>query len=637
MSLWRDLRERNVARLVELWQELRERRLFRITAAYLAGGWLVLQGADMLAGRDVISELSYRLVLVGYLAGIPGSLIVGWYHGEKGAQRLTLREVGMLTLVGAGTVAAGAGVVEQHRSSPEVLAAKSGLDLRRVAVLYYEDTSGRADLEAVTAGLTESLIDKLQQVNQLEVISPSGVRPYRRQPVSPDSVARALDVGTVITGSVSGAGDMLRITTRLLQGETGTEVNSRVIRAPREELLAARDSISTRLSRDLRRWIGEELTYRTQREETRDETAWFIYQRADHLLEQGRSAATHGRLDTALAAFARADSVFAISEEADSSWVDPTVGRARTWYRRARALVEVAGDRHRAVRSIDTGLRHAERALEKRSSHGRALEMRGTLRYLKWLIGGVTDPEERDALLQSARRDLETAVDVDRDLATAWSTLSHLRYQPDVRDVTGVALAARTAYETDAYLENADGILWRLFQAHIDLGQFSQASRWCEEGRDRFPSDFRFRMCRLRLLTTPEHEPSVREAWRLADAVDSLAPPDRRTFHRTEADMYVAGVLARVDSTDSVFADSARAVLSRARARVTPKLDPRDHLLGVEAYIRTLLGDEDRAIELLSRYVSAHPEHEFSVAGEISWRWRGLQDDPEFRRIRRSH
>ena len=257
--------------------------------------------------------------------------------------------------------------------------------------------------------------------------------------------------------------------------------------------------------------------------------------------------------------------------------------------------------------------------------------MKGTLRYWQWLIGGVTDPEKRRALIEAAEKDLEAAVDTDPDLATAYGTLSHLRYQPPVRDLVGVTLAARRAYEADAYLEHADRILWYLFRAHQDLGQFGEARRWCREGRNRFPGDYRFRLCRLRLLTTEEMEPGVPEAWRLVEEVDSLAPADRRAFHRTQAEMYAAGVLASAG-----YSDSARSVLARARDRVTPRMDPRDFLLGVEAYTRVLLGEEERAIELLSRYVSAHPEHEFSVAGEISWRWRGLQDNPEFRRIRGS-
>lgn len=632
MSLWRDLRERNVGRLVELWQELRERRLFRITAGYLAGGWLVLQGADMLAGRDIISELAYRLILLGYLAGIPGSLVVGWYHGEKGAQRLTLREVGMLTLLGAGTVAAAAGVVREHETAPETLAANSELDLRRIAVLPFENLSGREEVSPIAEGLTESIVGRLRQVNQLEVVSENRVRQLRDSALSPDSIASRLRVGTVVTGAITGSGGQLRVTTRLLDGNSGGLVERRVVPVSRDELLSARDSLSVLLSRDLREWIGQELTYRTQRAGTEDATAWVLLQRGEDLLRQARSAARHGQGDTARILFDRADSTLAMAEATDTTWADPTVGRARVAYRRARALLQVDGDRHRAIASLQTGREHADRALSRTSGHPKARELRGTIRYTLYHVGGVSDPERREALIEAAREDLEAAVDADPELASAFSTLSHLYYQPQVRDLVNVALSARRAYEADAYLQEADGVLWRLSQAHLDLGQFSQARRWCEEGRDRFPEDYRFWLCRLRLMTTPELAPNVSEAWRLAAAVDSLATAARRPVRQIEleAEMRVAAVLARAG-----FSDSARAVLSRARSQVTPEVDPGDFLLSPAAHARVLLGDEEGAIDLLSRYVSANPGHEFSVAGEISWRWRPLQDHPEFRRIRR--
>jgi serine/threonine-protein kinase len=631
MSLWDELRERNVARIVEFWTDLRERRIFRIMVGYLAAGWLALQGADMLAGRDILSELAYRLVLVAYLAGIPAALIIGWFHGEKGAQRLTLLEVGLLAVVGAGALTGGAAVVQAYQTAPETLADASPLDLRDVAVTYFEDVSADADLEAVADGLTESLIGKLQRVGSLEVVSRRGVLPFRGSGVSPDSVARALEVGTVITGNVDGEGDQLRITTELVDGHSGGVVAREVVRTSREELLSARESVAEGLARQLRQFIGEEVRFRTERAGTGDVTAWVLHQRGQRVLREAREAARHGAVDSALARFDRADSLLAQAGAADGAWAEPVVERARVAYRRARALDELAGDRHEALRAGETGIEHAERALAMSPGHPEALELRGTIRYWTLFLGVAPDPERRRALLDSARADLEAAVDADPTLASAYSTLSHLYYQPGVADLAGVVLAARRAYETDAYLENADRILSDLFEATMDLGQFDQAERWCSEGREAFPADPRFRMCRLRLMASPAAEPGVDAAWRITEAVDSLAPPAERRFQGLLARMYVAGVLARAG-----LPDSARAVVSRARADVTSEVDPDRFLLGVEAYVRTLLGEPDQAVDLLSRYVTAHPGHEFGVAGEISWRWRDLQDHPGFRKIRRT-
>jgi len=76
--------------------------------------------------------------------------------------------------------------------------AVTGLDPRRIAVLYFTDQSSGHTLGYVADGLTEALIDALRPVGSLTVVSKNGVAPYRSANASLDSVARALGVGTIL-------------------------------------------------------------------------------------------------------------------------------------------------------------------------------------------------------------------------------------------------------------------------------------------------------------------------------------------------------------------------------------------------------------------------------------------------------
>ena len=75
-------------------------------------------------------------------------------------------------------------------------------DPTRMAVLYFSDRSENGTLRHVAHGLTEALIDKLSTVSALNVVSPSGVRPYSDKYIPLDSIARLLRVGTIVEGSV---------------------------------------------------------------------------------------------------------------------------------------------------------------------------------------------------------------------------------------------------------------------------------------------------------------------------------------------------------------------------------------------------------------------------------------------------
>ncbi|HUF75922.1 MAG TPA: hypothetical protein VMM35_06570, partial [Longimicrobiales bacterium] len=184
------------------WKELKQRRITQVFLTYLAIGWVVLEGVDQFVDRELFPEITYRLALLAYLGGIPATLILGWFHGEKGRQRVTWPETLLLSLVLLLTTGAGVGMVRSHSRAQSVLApgdVSAAYDPRRVAVLYFEDLSGSShDLGHVADGLTEGLIAELARVQELEVISRNGVEPYRHAAVVPDSVGRALNAGSVI-------------------------------------------------------------------------------------------------------------------------------------------------------------------------------------------------------------------------------------------------------------------------------------------------------------------------------------------------------------------------------------------------------------------------------------------------------
>ena len=500
-------------------------------------------------------------------------------------------------------------------------AAVSGLDPKHIAVLYFDDLSRDHSLGYLADGITEALIGDLARVQPLTVISRNGVSPYRGQTVQPDSIARALAVGTVVTGSVEQTGDRFRVTVRLVDGASGADFKRAGFDQRAGDVLIIRDSLAGRVADFLRERLGEEVRLRAGRLGTSSAEAWSLRERAERSRKDAEAALLHGDAAVARAAFQQADSLAALAEAADAAWVEPIVFRGQLAYRRAR----LADSPPEALPWIQAGLTHAERALRLAPSDASALELRGTVRLFQWSLHVTPDPQAAQRLLQSARQDLEAAVQSDPSRASAYSTLSYLYYQ--FEDVPAAVLAARRAYEEDAYLIAAADVLSRLYIGSLDLEQFSQAERWCTELVRRFPQDYRSADCGLTLLTTPALAPDVNRAWQLVARLDSTTPGPRRAYVWIEARLTAGGVIARAG-----LKDSARHVLDRARAATTPDADPSQDLLGIEAYERILLGDRDEAIALLKRYAAANPGH-FERGKDISWWWRDLRDDPRFKAL----
>lgn len=616
---------------MKTWKELKDRRLVQILLAYLAGGWLCLEGLGLLIEQGVVPGIAFQIGLVAYIVGIPVSAILGWFHGEKGDQKVSVLEVGLLTLVIASGSVGGFLVVDDWTGAEATTAGDldSTLDLRRLAVLYFEDESG-GDLTHLADGFTESLIEQLDAVRELEVASPNAVRPFRHGEVTVDSVARALDAGTVIDGSVeplrrSADGDptQIRVTTRLYDGESGARIRQSVFEVSVQDLLAARDSLGRETALALRRWLGEEVELRELQRGTENLAAWTLHQRENRALKDADQAVAGGDAESADAAFRRADSLYALAARSDTAWAEPLIQRGWAAYRRSRA----ARDLDEISPAVDAGLEHAAAALARASSasdpvRARALELRGTLRYWKYQLPITHDAAARRALLSSAVEDLESATEQEPGLAHAHSVLSHYYYTQS--DLPGVLLAARTAYREDAYVDDADQVLWRLFLANYDLGQFNRARNWCEEGRSRFPRHAQLALCRLYLLTAPTVEPDVDEAWSAFARVDSLLPAEQPSPFRHLAQLLVGAVLGRAE-----LEDSARSVLVDARLPSELRdLDPNLELTAFEAFARTRFGDFDTAIDLMKRYVAAN--HGFERGGVQHWWWDELREHPRF-------
>ncbi len=518
-------------------------------------------------------------------------------------------------------VGAGWAAWTHWHTSARVATTTSGLDPRHIAVLYFDDASSSHDLGYLAAGLTETLIDQLGDVRNLTVVSPAGVAPYRGGGVAPDSIARAVQAGTIVRGSVEHDGDRLRVAVRLVDGASGADYQRASFEQPANRVLVLRDTLAADVASMIRARLGEEVKLRAQREGTTNAAAWAVLQQGQEAKRRGealmRSPDTAGLLRN----FHAADSLFAVAATLDPRWPEPDILRGGVDYKASRFFGD---DPIRASPWIDTGLVRVEHALALDPKSPDGLELRGTLRYWHWLLNLDPDPKAAKQSLAAAQQDLEAATRIRPEQAGAWAVLSHLYYQVD--DIDGAKIAARRAYEEDAYLANADLVLWRLFTTSYDLESFTEAVHWCDVGMHRFPADPHFAECRLHLMATKAVAPDVPRALRVADSLVALTAEPSRAYAAIEGRILAAAAIARAG-----YVDSARHMLSRANA--TSDIDPTRDLEEYSGFAWNLLGDRERALRSLKIYLAANPSRARDFDAGRDWRWRNLQNDPRFQAL----
>ena len=498
-------------------------------------------------------------------------------------------------------------------------ASSGNLDPKKIAVLYFSDLSPAHQLGYLADGLTESVIDQLEQAS-IDVVSKNGVQQIRQAKLTPDSAAHVLQTGTLVQGSVKPDGDKVQVDVAVTDGNDGKEIQRASFAYPSGDPLKLREKVVNDVAEFLRQRVGEQVQLQEWKSGTRNQEAWTLAQRAEKTMKDAEGFSSAGDTASARRSLHNADSLLMLSEARDRAWIQPVVMRGTVAFRQSR----ISSTPTEMKTWTDEAMKSAEAAVTRDSSNAAALELRGTLYYWRWLNDLIPDAKESAASLKLAESDLRRAVALDKHRASAWSVLSSLA--ANTENPTDAAYSARRAYEEDAYLSAAGDIVWRLYNTAYDNENAIEADKWCKEGRRRFPSNPRFVQCQLWLLTMRGVKANIPDAWKLVGTLRTVTPDSDWPFAQREGAMLVAGALARAGS-----ADSARAVLVHSRGN--PEIDPSRDLIIDEAVVRTILGDKAEALRLLKEYLVANPDHRAGMATTQSWWWRDLKNDPGYKQM----
>ena len=208
-----------------LLQRLKERKLVQWAVAYLAGAWAVMECVGFLREQFDWPAIVGQAVTLIAVFGFFVILVLAWYHGEKGRQRISGPELLMiaLLLVIAGTGISMLGGGEQVPEPTETATSAGEPEHLRtaIAVLPFQNLSADGPYAYFAGGLHDELLTQLAKVAALKVISRTSVMGYAGTNLPPlRQIASELGVGSVVEGSVQVMGDRLRVNVQLIDATT---------------------------------------------------------------------------------------------------------------------------------------------------------------------------------------------------------------------------------------------------------------------------------------------------------------------------------------------------------------------------------------------------------------------------------
>jgi adenylate cyclase len=293
--------------MTSLPERLRERKLVQWTLAYLASAWLLLQVLDVLAQNFAWPPVLFRAAAVILAVGLVAALVLAWYHGEKGRQRVSGPELLMLAslflvagvglawigrdagstvltvlmlssvflLVGAGLAWFGREVVPtaSTRGAMGDIAVPAPprsavADRQSIAVLPFANLSENKDNEYFSDGITDEILTTLANVRDLRVISRISVMRYKETEKSLREIAAELGVAHVLEGSIQRAGERVRINAQLIDAQTDAHLWAERYDRPLEDIFSVQSEIAQRIAHALQAQLSASERARVTRRPT---------------------------------------------------------------------------------------------------------------------------------------------------------------------------------------------------------------------------------------------------------------------------------------------------------------------------------------------------------------------------------
>ncbi len=124
--------------------------------------------------------------------------------------------------------------------------------IQSIAVMPFVNESGNADLEYLSDGMTETLINSLSQVPNLSVKARSSVFRYKGKDLDPKRIAAELNVQAILTGRVVQRGDQLTLNLELINAQTEDALWGNKYERKTSDLVSLQSEIARDVSTKLR-------------------------------------------------------------------------------------------------------------------------------------------------------------------------------------------------------------------------------------------------------------------------------------------------------------------------------------------------------------------------------------------------
>ena len=276
----------------EFFQRLKERKLVQWAIAYVAAAFALLQGIDIVAQQFDWPEGVRRGITLGLVVGFFVTLILAWYHGERGVQRVTGTElliIGLILALGGGLLwrfaASGHGPDRETSASPNdsrIPERPVLIPEKSIAVLPFESLSEDKSNAYFADGIQDEILTKLAAIADLKVISRTSTAKYKSKPEDLRSVSQELGVAHVLEGSVQRANDKVRVNVQLIDARVDSHLWAKSYDGDAKDIFGVETAVSQQVADALQAKLSPSAVTAIATAPTNNSAAYDLFLRGEY-------------------------------------------------------------------------------------------------------------------------------------------------------------------------------------------------------------------------------------------------------------------------------------------------------------------------------------------------------------------
>jgi TolB-like protein len=298
--------------MMSFFNELKRRNVFKVAAAYIIVGWLIMQAGDTLAPALRLPEWINSALAFFLILGFPLALFFAWafemtpdgIRKEKDVdrsqsitqvtgQKLNYTIIALLVAALA-YFAWDKFMVQPGReqlASPvdkEVTESKQD-EFQTIAVLPFVNMSDDSGNEYFSDGLTEELLNILAKINELRVAGRTSSFAFKGKDEDLRLIGEKLNVNSILEGSVrkDDKRNRVRITAQLISVDDGYHLWSETYDRELDDIFAIQEEIARKVAQALRITLLGEDEARLEQVVNTQISAYEIYLQALQDLHEG--------------------------------------------------------------------------------------------------------------------------------------------------------------------------------------------------------------------------------------------------------------------------------------------------------------------------------------------------------------